>query len=103
MATKHPYNIYLSEQLHREMCRLIEAGLPASSIASLAIQKCADGNLPSGDSGACPVRVNIYLTPCDTATLTAIAAAHSISRADVLRRLITVYIDKNRDAISRLF
>ena len=103
MAAKRSYNLYLSEYLHNQLSRSTEAGLPASSVASLAIRKWEGGDLPSGDECSCPVRVNIYLTPSDADVLGAIASSHSISRADALRRLITVYIDQNRDAISRMF
>ncbi|ACD96036.1 ribbon-helix-helix domain-containing protein [Trichlorobacter lovleyi] len=102
MTKRVAYNLYLSLPLHRQMTRLTEAGLSASAVARLAVQK-RPIILPDGDDASCPVRTTIYVGSDTTAVLTELASAHGVSKAEVLRRLLTAYLDANRDCINALF
>ncbi len=103
MEPRRAYNLYLPTRLHAELTRLTDAGLPASAVARLAVRKWSGGDLPAGDDAACPIRINVYLSSPDAERLELLAIGGGLSRAETLRRLITLYIDSNRDAISALF
>ena len=103
MESRRAYNLYLPTRLHAELQRLIDAGLPASAVARLAVRKWSGGDLPAGDDAACPIRVNVYLSSPDAERLELLATGGGLSRAETLRRLITIYIDTNRKAIRTLF
>ena len=103
MEQRRAYNIYLSDDLHRQLVRLTATGLSASAVARQAILK-RPAELPAVVVDASvPVRTNFYVSADDSSLLSDLATGHGISRAEVLRRLITAYLDSNSEAISALF
>lgn len=102
MAQRVAYNIYLTEPLHRQLTRLVGAGLSASAVARLAIRK-RPSVLPEGIEGSYPVRTNMYVEKDDAEVLTELAASHGLSKAEVLRRLLMDYLETHSSCIDALF
>ena len=103
-AGRSSYNVYLTQHLHDTLSCLLEAGLPASSVARLAIRKwSAEQGLPESGEASCPCRVNVYLSSPEVAALDEIANAYALSRAEALRRLIASFLDSHHDAVHTLF
>jgi len=74
-----------------------------SSIARLAIRKCADGPIdPEPEATSYPKRILIYLHPDDATRLQKLADRDGVSRAVILRRLLTTYLRINATAIESL-
>jgi len=97
------FNVYLSADQYSRLTRLRETGMNLSSIARLAIRKCADGPIdPEPEATSYPQRVLIYIHPDDASRLKVLATREGVSRAVILRRLLTTYLRINADAIESL-
>lgn len=104
MATDRvEFNVYLSSDQYSQLTRLRETGMNLSSIARLAIRKCAEGSIdPEPETTSYPQRVLIYIHTDDAARLQELANRDGVSRAVILRRLLTTYFRINREALESL-
>lgn len=104
MATDRvEFNVYLSADQYSRLTRLRETGMNLSSIARLAIRKCGDGPIdPEPEVTSYPKRILIYIHKKDAARLQELANREGVSRAVILRRLLTTYLRINAAAIESL-
>ena len=87
MESRRAYNLYLPTRLHAELQRLIDAGLPASAVARLAVRKWSGGDLPAGRIGG--VVFNVFVLHPVTLPVTtdfAIGAGEVASRRKLFNR-----------------
>jgi len=104
MATDRvEFNLHISTQQYSQLIRLRETGMNLSSIARLALRKCADGPIdPEPEASSYPQRILIYIHPGDAIRLQDLATREGTNRAAVLRRLISTYLRINAQAIESL-
>lgn len=101
---KKEINILLTPQQHSLIARLKQTGVNMSSLSRLAIRKFGEAGLEGKmDDGAKTKRVVIYLEGEDIVTLEAIAARESLTKSEVLRRLLAMYLSVNEGALNQLF
>lgn len=101
---KKEINILLPPHQHSQILRLKETGINMSSLARLAIRKFGHAELTeSPDDGAKSKRAVIYMEEEDIKNLESIAAHHSLSKSETLRRLLATYLSVNENALNQLF
>lgn len=96
-------NLYISSNQHYQIGRLRETGINLSSLARLAIRKCAHIALDLEDETAKNKRIQVYLGHEDAAVLQHIADELGCSRAMAMRRLLSTYLRINAVALESLF
>lgn len=100
---KKEINILLTPRQHAQIARLRETGINMSSLARIALRKYADRTIVNDDSSAKTRRAVLYLEDADLLMLDVIAAREGLSKSEVLRCLLAMYLSENEDALNRLF
>jgi antitoxin component of RelBE/YafQ-DinJ toxin-antitoxin module len=97
-------NIYLTKSQHNRAKELRKLGINVSALVRIALSKYHNDDLIQEQSKNLKLtRVQLYLDRESAELLDDIASRVKLTRSDILRRLLTKYLDEHEKIIMQLF